>query len=207
MPRRFSFHNVTFPSPQLTARMFPARLHDTRHTTSGNLPAAAALGAPEAVEGSRAVFTHGEVNESFVQINTVLSLKSRYLQTKNTGKKYFVTNLRCCCNITPWQTDIGCPCNITHPICVSIKCLFLHPRLRVFTVAPDFDKIVTTSASKTFEGCRRLCARLLRVNERSGLCRGRPRNRVAADGMTIEDVSTPLTVICYQMFVRDVSCE
>lgn len=92
VPRRFSFHNVTFPSPQLTARMFPARLHDTRHTTSGNLPAAAALGAPEAVDGSRAVLTHGEVIESFVQINTVLSLKQSISERK-IQEKYFYNEL------------------------------------------------------------------------------------------------------------------
>lgn len=73
-PFKFSFHSVTFPSPQLTAKMFPARLHETRHTTSGNLPAPVA-GAPagEIVLGSSAVLTHGAVAESFVQMRTVLS--------------------------------------------------------------------------------------------------------------------------------------
>lgn len=35
-PFRFSLQNVTFPSPHLTARLFPAKLHDTRHI--GELP-------------------------------------------------------------------------------------------------------------------------------------------------------------------------
>ncbi len=74
-PFKFSFHNVTLPSPQLTARMFPARDHETRQTTSGNLPgvAVAPAGAVPDAEGSRAVFTHGEVGVSLVQISTVLS--------------------------------------------------------------------------------------------------------------------------------------
>lgn len=84
-----SFHSVTFPSPQLTANTFPARLHDTRHTTSGNFPAEAAADALVAgaeagaegvsveavvvVDGSSAVLIHGEVGESLVQMRTVLS--------------------------------------------------------------------------------------------------------------------------------------
>src|SRR5438876_2778161 len=75
-PRKFSFHSVTFPSPQLTARRFPAKLHETRHTTSGNLPAAAApvdVGGTPVDVGSRAVLTHGDVGVSLVQMRTVLS--------------------------------------------------------------------------------------------------------------------------------------
>ena len=77
-PRKFSFHSDTLPSPQLTAKIFPAKLQDTRQTTSGNLPLeveAAVEGDVEAEAGSRVVFTHGAVRLSFVQIMTVLSLK------------------------------------------------------------------------------------------------------------------------------------
>lgn len=74
-PFKFSFQSVTFPSPQLTASRFPARLHDTLQTTSGNLPVGA--GAPEGetivLDGSSAAFTQGDEGVSFVQINTVLS--------------------------------------------------------------------------------------------------------------------------------------
>ena len=75
-PFRFSFQSVTLPSPQLTARMLPASDHETRQTTSGNLPGAAPAEFGEAepdAEGSKAVLTHGEVGVSFVQISTVLS--------------------------------------------------------------------------------------------------------------------------------------
>ena len=78
-PFKFSFQRVTFPSPQLTANKLPAKLHETRQTTSGNLPAGGGGGAvptvgdTAAVEGSKAVFTQGEVGVSFVQIITVLS--------------------------------------------------------------------------------------------------------------------------------------
>lgn len=78
-PFKFSFQSVTLPSPQLTAKMFPAKDHETRHTTSGNLPegvgaALVPVGdvAAEA-EGSSAVLTQGDVGVSLVQIRTVLS--------------------------------------------------------------------------------------------------------------------------------------
>jgi len=75
VPFRFSFQSVTFPSPQLTANKFPARLQDTLQTTSGNLPAGggAPVGDTIVLDGSSAVFTQGDVGVSFVQINTVLS--------------------------------------------------------------------------------------------------------------------------------------
>ena len=75
VPRKFSFQRVTFPSPQLTASMLPAKLHETRQTTSGNFPAAGAgdEGERDTEDGSRGVFTHCEVGVSFVQIKTVLS--------------------------------------------------------------------------------------------------------------------------------------
>src|SRR6267154_4437251 len=91
-PRRFSFHNVTFPSPQPTASIFPARLHDTRHTTSGNLPAVIVLGVPDAVDRSRADFTHGDVGESFDQ---------HRLRTENSGQVVLSTDLGCCRNRRP----------------------------------------------------------------------------------------------------------
>lgn len=36
-PPPFSFQSVTLPSPPLTASTLPARLHETRQTTSGNV--------------------------------------------------------------------------------------------------------------------------------------------------------------------------
>src|SRR5262249_40039263 len=75
-PRKFSFQSVTFPSPQLTAKILPARLQETRQTTSGNLPATAGVDVGgEAEEGSSAVFTQGDVGVSFVQMRTVLSFR------------------------------------------------------------------------------------------------------------------------------------
>lgn len=75
MPFKFSFQRVTFPSPQLTASRLPAKLHDTRHTTSGNLPGGgdAPVGGTIVEDGSSAVFTQGAVGDSFAQIRTVLS--------------------------------------------------------------------------------------------------------------------------------------
>ena len=75
-PFRFSFQSVTLPSPQLTARMLPARDHETRQTTSGNLPGVELVDVGDEVpdaDGSSAVFTQGDVGVSFVQMRTVLS--------------------------------------------------------------------------------------------------------------------------------------
>lgn len=67
---------MTLPSPQLTARIFPATLQDTRQTASGNFPdAVAALGDVVDAEGSNTVLTHGAVGESLVQMSTDLSFR------------------------------------------------------------------------------------------------------------------------------------
>ena len=84
-PFKFSFHSVTFPSPQLTASTFPARLHETRHTTSGNLPGVAPAPGAALTDGSSAVLTHGAVGVSFVHTSTVLSCSSTASQHQRTG--------------------------------------------------------------------------------------------------------------------------
>ena len=53
--------------------MLPARLQETRHTTSGNLPGVDGVFWDAVGDGSRAVFTHGAVGVSFVQMSTDLS--------------------------------------------------------------------------------------------------------------------------------------
>jgi hypothetical protein len=69
--------------------MLPAKLQETRQTTSGNLPFAAVVAVEGAVApaeagvavvvalalGSRRVLTHGEEGVSFVHMITVLSYK------------------------------------------------------------------------------------------------------------------------------------
>lgn len=72
--------------------MFPARLHDTRQTTSGNFPVEGAVvevGAATADEGSSVVLTHGVFGLSFVQIITLLSCrpKSHIYEGKHQDKK------------------------------------------------------------------------------------------------------------------------
>ena len=81
-PFKFSFQSVTLPSPQLTAKILPAKLQATLQTTSGNFPLAAGAlafaGADTAeTDGSRVVLTHGKVGVSLVQITTVLSCKCK----------------------------------------------------------------------------------------------------------------------------------
>ena len=91
-PLRFSFQSVTLPSPQETARMFPASDQETRQTTSGNLPAGAggapaAAGETEAEAGSRGVLFQGAVGVSFVQMRTVLSCTPVRARSQRTAKR------------------------------------------------------------------------------------------------------------------------
>ena len=122
-PFKFSFQSVTFPSPQLTARMLPAKLHDTLQTTSGNFPfttgAPAFAGAETAeMDGSRVVLAHGEVGVSLVQITTVLSCEHNEILGERV--KIRCTNLRGSGNVTPGQSDIRSPSHVPDPISVTL---------------------------------------------------------------------------------------
>lgn len=201
-PRRFSFHKVTFPSPQLTARMFPAKLHDTLQTTSGNLPlaAAGATGVVDAEEGSRVVLTHGAVGLSLVQMITVLSYSGKY-KGNNPGQ-LCVKYLRSCGNVAARQSNIRRPCYIPHPIGVAFKRLLFHPALRILPKRPYFHQVIAPSARKAFNclGCR-CCGlswysvTLLWCNQRTRLSGRSPRYSITANCMTVEDICSPLPII------------
>ena len=125
-PFKFSFQSVTLPSPQLTAKMLPAKLHDTLQTTSGNFPlvtgAPAFAGADTAeTDGSRIVLTHGDVCVSLVQITTVLSCKDKALRKKiGEWVKGPCTNLGGSGNVTSGQPDIRGPGNVPDPVSVTL---------------------------------------------------------------------------------------
>lgn len=201
-PFRFSFHNVTFPSPQLTARILPAKDHETRQTTSGNFPGAEApvVGEAEpAADGSSAVFTQGEVGPSLVQMSTVLSCfcMSRGLQTFSAA---WNTHLRRGSNVTSREADIWSPSNIAHPICMPFKYLLLYPRLRILAVSPDLDEVVASSTGKALHSLSlscltRKCVCGLRRYERARLNSRSPGYGVAANSMANEHVRAPLTII------------
>lgn len=107
-------------------------------------------------------------------------------------------------DITPRQPDIRRPRNVPYPISVSLQRLFLNPRLRVLSVPPNLDKVVTACTGKALDCLmlRWLCGLagnglgMLGSNKRAGLGGRSPRNGVAADGVTIEDIGAPLTVVC-----------
>lgn len=151
-PFRFSFHSVTLPSPQLTARILPARDQETRQTTSGNLPGVEPVDvgddAPEA-DGSSAVFTQGEVGVSFVQMRTVLS----WWDTISTcvAQVWERSHLRSRRYVAPRETDIRGPSDIPNPVSVTLEDLFFDPGLRVFPVSPNFDEIVAARTCKTLD--------------------------------------------------------
>jgi len=95
---------VTFPSPQLTASTFPARLHETRHTTSGNFPGVAPAPGAALTDGSSAVWTQGAAGVSFVHTSTVLSCRptasrcqqtSHFVHTPTTERKNRGEDLTC----------------------------------------------------------------------------------------------------------------
>jgi hypothetical protein len=83
---------------------------------------------------------------------------------------------------------------------MSFKRLFLSPGLRFFVVTPDFDEVVTACTCETFDGgvlrgSLTWSGGLLVCDKRSrDKCRC-PRNGIATDSMTGEDVSVPLTVV------------
>ena len=106
------------------------------------------------------------------------------------------TYLRCRSYIAPRQSDIGRPRDVPHPISVPFECLLLDPCLGVLAERPDLDEVVAAGAGETFE--RRgwsWRSRLMGVNERTGVGSRRPRDSIAADGVTVEDVSDPLTIV------------
>jgi len=158
---------VTFPSPQLTASTFPARLHETRHTTSGNLPGVAPAPGAALTDGSSGVLTHGAVGVSFVHTSTVLSCqpitseasKQASRRQRNATHIHMLLTerekdayLRCSCDVRTWQPDIRRPRDVAHPISVTLQHVLLHPGLRLLGEPPDLDDIVTPCAGKPFYG-------------------------------------------------------
>ena len=109
-------------------------------------------------------------------------------------------HLRCSSDVAPGKTDIGCPGNVAHPISVTLQYLFFDPRLRVFSVAPDLDEVVAPCTGEPLDGLDGWLARRgvyrLRCDQRPGLDGGGPRDGIAANGMSNEHVSAPLSVVC-----------
>ena len=207
-PFKFSFQSVTFPSPQLTARMLPAKLHDTLQTTSGNFPLTAGVpafaGADTAeTDGSRVALTHGEVGVSLVQITTVLSCEHNEIFGERV--KIRCTNLRGSGNVTPGQSDIRSPGDIPDPVSMTFQNLFLHPTLSVFPIPPNLDKVITARSGKALDGLNGVgCIRWLAGLEIGTGCWGDQRTRdcgrspgysIASNRVGVEDVGSPLTVV------------
>jgi len=86
---------------------------------------------------------------------------------------------------------------------VTLQNLFLRPALSVFPVPPDLDKVVATRGSKPLNGLNgvELLTGLEAGTGRWGDQRARncgrsPGNGVASNRVTVEDVGSPLTIVC-----------
>ena len=116
------------------------------------------------------------------------------------------TNLRGGGNVTSGQSDIWGPGDIPDPIGVTLQNLFFHPALGIFPVSPDLDKVITTRSGKALDGPNGVgCAKGLAGLEVGTRCWGdqragnggwSPRYSVASNRVTIEDVGSPLPVVC-----------
>ena len=91
---------------------------------------------------------------------------------------------------------------------MTLQNLFLHPALSVFPVPPDLNKVITARSGKALDGLNGVgCVVWLAGLEVGAGCRGdqRARNRgwspgygVASNRVTVENVSSPLTIVCVQ---------
>lgn len=72
--------------------MFPARLHDTRQTTSGNL--LSPVEVPSAGAGLRWVWVHGELGVCFDQMITERSYEQSELDYEARGEERGVPGMR-----------------------------------------------------------------------------------------------------------------
>lgn len=106
------------------------------------------------------------------------------------------TYLGCRSYIAPWQPNIRRPCDVAHPVSMSLEYFLLDPRLSLFPESPDLDEVIAPGAGKAFKGCGRgWRSWLMGMDERAGMGSGRPRDGITADGMAIEDVGDPLAVV------------
>lgn len=85
---------------------------------------------------------------------------------------------------------------------MTFQNLLFDPGLGVGLVSPDFDEVVAAGAGETFDrgsgGLDRgggLGEGLLGRDEGSGLGRRGPRDGVASNGVSSEDIGTPLAII------------
>lgn len=106
-------------------------------------------------------------------------------------------------NVAARKADIWCPRDVANPVSVPFERLFLHPGLRIFAVTPDLHEVVAPGAGEAFDrlilacglGLARGRLDLLGSDERAGLHGWGPGDGVTANGVSVEDVGTPLTVI------------
>lgn len=173
--------------------MLPARLHDTRQTTSGNLPGVVGVLWDAVGDGSRAVLTHGAVGASLVQMSTDLSYGMSEIHPSTS---LHTTYLRCRGYIAPRQSNIWRPRDVAHPVSVPLERLLFDPCLSVVAKRPDFDKVVAAGAGKALKRRGRSWrSGLMRVDQRTGVGGGGPGDRIAPDGMAVKNIGNPLAVI------------
>lgn len=130
-----SFQRLTLPSPQLTARMFPASDQLTRQTASGK------WGSAELGEfGNKVVEVQGEDGEGRVWMSTVRSCQpsQRRFCCETSGATY----LRGRGKVHARQPDVWRPGHISDPIIMPFNHLLLRPLLPFFVITPYADHVV-----------------------------------------------------------------
>jgi hypothetical protein len=110
-------------------------------------------------------------------------------------KKRTSPHLRCSRDVRTRQSDVGRPGDVAHPVSVALQHVLLHPSLRLFGEAPDFDDVVASSAGESFQG-RGASTTGARCQQRASSSRRRPRDGVASDSVCLKHVRTPLSIIC-----------
>ena len=100
--------------------------------------------------------------------------------------------LRSTCNITLGR-DGWCPGNIPHPVLMARQFRHIVVRLRVRSILPDLDQAIAATCSESLERGSLLSA--CRARHCTWRHAGRPRHRIAAHGMRIEQARHPLILL------------
>lgn len=108
------------------------------------------------------------------------------------------------------ETDIWGPCDVAYPVRVALERVLLDPALRIVPVRPNAHDVVASCAREALHPARRRGRRSggrcgpsghggrasQWLDERAGRRGGRPGDGVAANAVRVEDVRSPMTVVC-----------
>ena len=128
-----SFHKLTLPSPQLTARILPANDQLTRQTASGKCGSLELLSL-----GNRGVEVQGDDGDGRECIKTVLSCRivDWSLITALSIGKECCTHLGCWSYVHAWKSNVWSPSDIPNPVVMSLYDFLFCPFLPIFVICP-----------------------------------------------------------------------